>query len=140
MFVTYQPSDGERQRWEWDPDRVRQSEAEMVEKRYGKTWDQFKAGVMSGDSKARRVLLWHLLRREHHTLRYEDTPDFYVGELVVEFSTGEIAVMRDRIMKANIPDDEREQMLTALDIQMTDAIALESEMGKARSKSGDSAT
>jgi len=140
MFVTYQPSDGERQRWEWDPDRVRQSEAEMVEKRYGKTWDQFKAGVMSGDSKARRVLLWHLLRREHHTLRYEDTPDFYVGELVVEFSTGEIAMMRDRIMKANIPDDERDQMLTALDIQMTDAIALESEMGKARSKKSDTAT
>lgn len=140
MFVTYQPSDGERQRWEWDPDRVRQSEAEMVEKRYGKTWDQFKAGVMSGDSKARRVLLWHLLRREHHTLRYEDTPDFYVGELVVEFSTGELAVMRDRIMKANIPEDEREQMLTALDIQMADAAALESEMGKARSKKSDTAT
>lgn len=136
MYVTYKPADGDAQRWEWNPDRVRQSDAELIEKRYGgKTWDQFKAGVMSGDSKARRVLLWHLLRREHHTLRYEDTPDFYVGELVVEFGVAEVAVMRDRILKASIPDDERDQMLTALDIQMADAIALESELGKADSNS-----
>lgn len=133
MYVTYKPSDGDEQRWEWNPDRVRQSDAEMVEKRYGKTWDQFKAGVMSGDSKARRVLLWHLLRREHHTLRYEDVPDFYVGEMLVEFDVAEIDFMRDRIMKASISDDERDQMLTALDIQMADAIALESDLGKADS-------
>lgn len=136
MYVTYKPTDGDAQRWEWNPDRVRQSEAELIEKRYGgKTWDQFKAGVMSGDSKARRVLLWHLLRRAHHTLRYEDTPDFYVGELVVEFNVAEIDLMRDRLMKASVSDDDREQMLTGLDMLMADAIALDADLGKADSNS-----
>lgn len=129
MIVTYSPEDGESRRWEFDPDRVRQSEAEMVEKRYGRTYDQWRQAVIQGDSKARRVLLWHLLRREHHTLRYEDTPDFYTGELTVEFSRGELLTIRDRVMKANLSDEEREQILTALDIEITDAIG--DEEGKA---------
>lgn len=129
MIVTYSPEGGESRQWHFDPDRVRQSEAEMVEKRYGRTYDQWRQAVIQGDSKARRVLLWHLLRREHHTLRYEDTPDFYTGELKVEFSRGELLTIRDRVMKANLSDEEREQILTALDIEITDAIG--DEEGKA---------
>ena len=135
MFVTYQPEGEKPQRWEFDPDRVRQSRAEIIEKRFGKNWDQFRAGVQSGDSKARKVLLWHLISLEHHTLRYEDVPDFCMGELKVEHSRGELLVLRDRLAKVNLPEDEREQMLTALDIEITDAIASEDDLGKAPSPS-----
>lgn len=136
MFVTYAPDGGSQERWEFDPDKIRQSRAEIIEKRYGKNWDQFRAGVQSGDSKARKVLLWHLRSLEHHTIRYEDTPDFCMGELKVEHSRGELIALRDRLEKANLPDDEREQMLTALDIEITDAIDSEVEVeGKATSPS-----
>jgi hypothetical protein len=129
MFVTYTPEgtpEGEGQRWEFNPDRVRQSVAEMIEKRFGANWDNFRQGVQSGNAKARRVLLWHLLRvGGHHTLRYEDTPDFYMGEVVVEHSHAELLRLRDRLEKANLDDAEREQARTALDIELTDALTRE---------------
>lgn len=111
----------------------------MCEKRFGGAWDEFKAGVMQGQSKARRVLLWHLLRRQHHTLKYEDVPDFYTGELKVEWTTSELAAIRDRVAKAKLGDKERDDMLTALDVQMTEAIEVE-ELGKAGSNNGGSST
>jgi hypothetical protein len=137
MFVTYMPEDSGQQRWEFDPAKVRQSRAEQIEKRYGKNWDQFQAGVQSGDSKARKVLLWHLMSLEHHTIRYEDMPDFCMGEVKVEHSRGELLKLRDRLEKANLADDEREQMLTALDIEITTAMESETDAGKALSPSDD---
>lgn len=136
MHVTYRPEDGGPQQWNFDPGRVRQSEAELIEKRYGHNWDKFRADVQSGSIKARRVLLWHLLRLEHHTLRYEDVPDFYTGELLVEHSAAELAVLKDRLMKASLPEDEREQMVVALDVEITEAIARGEQIeGKASSNS-----
>lgn len=123
MFVTYKPetADGDPQRWEFDPGRVRASEAEMIEKRYGDKWDQWRNDVRAGSAKARRVLLWHLLRQAHHTLRYEDVPDFLMDELLVEHSVGELVELRDRLMKANVSDTDREQLMTALNIEITEA-------------------
>jgi hypothetical protein len=137
MFVTYSPEGQPEQRWEFNPDRVRQSDAELIEKRYGQNWDAFRAGVQSGSAKARKVLLWHMLRREHHTLRLEDVPDFFMGELKVEHTRGELTVLRDRLAKANLPEGEREQMMTALDIEITDALDSESDLGKATSNSDE---
>jgi hypothetical protein len=139
LIVTYSPADGDRQRWEWDPDKVRTSEAEIVEKRHGGTWDQFKAAAMQGESKARRVLLWHLLRREHHTLKFEDLPDFLTGELQVEFTRSEIALIRDRVSRAQMAESERQDMLTALDLQMSEAVDGEP-AGKAGSSNGERPT
>jgi len=133
MLVTYTPEDGDRQTWEFNPGRVRQSETEIIEKRYGKTYEAFKEGVTSGDSRARRVLLWHLLRRDHHTLRFEDTPDFFMDELVVEYSRDEMLDLRDRIVKANLPEDERTDILAALDLELGDVVDGE---GKAVAPSG----
>ena len=135
MFVTYTPEGGDVQRWEFDPGRVRQSEAEILEKRYGGTYDKLRASIVTGESRARKVLLWHLLRRDHHALRFEDTPDFFMDELKVEHSHGELLTLRDRVLKANLPEDERDAVLTALDIELTDAIAGEEE-GKATAPSG----
>lgn len=140
MRVTYTPEDGDQQDWEWDPDRVRQSHAELVEKRYGRPWELFVVDVQAGNAKARRVLLWHLMCRQHHTLRYEDTPDFYMGELKVEHSLDELTEIRDRTLKANMPEDERQELLTALDLGITEQLAKGEEPGKAPSPASEGAT
>jgi hypothetical protein len=146
MLVTYAPAAADVQRWEFDPDRVRASEAELIEKRAGMSYDVWRADVLKGSIRARRVLLWHLIRRVHNALRYEDTPDFLTGELRVEFSVAELLGMRDRLGKAKLPDDEREQITTALDIEIGEAMTrdgiteADESAGKAPSPSVDGAT
>jgi hypothetical protein len=141
VFVTYSPEDGTPQSWEFDPDRVKQSEGEMCEKRFGGNWSEFVTGVQAGSLKARKVLLWHLLRRQHPMLRFEDVPDFLTGELKVEHSVTELTEVRDRVLKADLDDATRGQVLAGVDIALTDALAREGldsetdvDAGKAPSK------
>lgn len=130
MKVTYTAGEGDITVWDFDPDEVPQSQAEMVEKRYGKNWDSFLVDVRAGSAKARRVLLWHLLRQAHHTLRYEDTPDFKMGAVKVSHSVEELLEVRERVEKSNLPDEDREGILAALDVEISEGMA-EAESGKA---------
>jgi phosphodiesterase/alkaline phosphatase D-like protein len=130
MFVTYtpqDPADGEPREWTFTAGRVRASEAQLLEREFGENWDNFTMGVQSGSMKARRVLLWHLLRRDHPMLRFDDVPDFFADELTVEMEVAELAPMIDRISKANLPAEKREQIVAALDLAMSDAMAREDE-------------
>lgn len=130
MFVTYKPEDGDVQRWRFDPGRVRASKAEMIEKRFGQNWDVWLANVQSGSMKARRVLLWHLLTLAHNGLRFEDVPDFFADELLVEHSVDELTEIRDRVAKSTkIPEEQRDMMLDALDVEMTEAMDREEATG-----------
>jgi hypothetical protein len=147
MFVTFSPADGDAQRWSYDPDEVMASKAEMIEKRFGASWEAFGAAVIQGSMRARRVLLWHLMTLTHPSIRYEDVADFRSKDLLVEFSAAELVRMRDRLAKANLPEAEREQITTALDIQITDAMAREeldtrpaADSGKALSSADASST
>lgn len=90
MHVTYAPEGGDQQSWDWDPKRVRVSEQVIVEKQYGDSWSTFVQGALSGQAAARRVLLWHLIRRDHPAHQLRDTPDFMGFELVVTQSFAEI--------------------------------------------------
>lgn len=125
MHITYKPEDGEQQVWEFDPGRIRAGVAEVIEKRFGANFDMWRDGVRAGNAKARRVLLWHLLRQTHATLRYEDTPDFYMDELLVEFSVSELLELRERLERASMDESMREQVRTGLDLEITDAMARE---------------
>lgn len=131
MFVQYKPKDGEAQQWDFDPDEVRQSQAEMVEKRYGANWDAFLAAVRGGEAKARRVLLWHLIRLTHHTLRIEDVPDFRMGELTVEYSSTELRQLKDQLDRIDpnaLPEDQAAELdLTRARVmqELTDALLRE---------------
>jgi hypothetical protein len=125
MHVTYSPEDGDRQEWTFKPGRVRSSEAATMEKAFGGTWDELTLGVQGGNTRARRVMLWHLLRREHARMLYEDTPDFYADELAVEFSVDELTPMRDRIQKSSMSEDQRDQLLAALDLAISEAMERE---------------
>lgn len=139
MIVTYTPEGGEKQEWVWDPDKVRAVEGELIEKRFGDTYDKFKAAVQSGSIKARRVLLWHLQKRAHPTLRHEDV-DFDAGELKVEMSRTELEQLRERLAThKGMDESERERMLAALDSEIETAPSGGGE-GKALSKSSSDAT
>lgn len=145
MFVTYRPEDGDEQAWTFDPAKVRSSKAEMIEKRFGDSWDKWKVAVQSGSMRARRVLLWHLLTLQHHGLRFEDVPDFLAGELVVQHSASELRQIRATVVKAKVPDAEKETILASLDGEIEEqeqkeaADGAEPE-GKARSKRAANAT
>ncbi|WP_328465541.1 hypothetical protein OHA21_43855 [Actinoplanes sp. NBC_00393] len=115
MLVTFKPEGSEPQSWEWIPGRVKISEAALVEKVYGKTWEQFAQEVQQGSARARQVLLWHLQRRDHPTLRLEDAPDFCADELTIEYSIDELRGIRDSVAKSGMPQADREMALASLD-------------------------
>ena len=132
MKVTYLPEGEPEQAYDFDPDRVRVAEAEMIEKRFGGTFQEWRAGITQGNARARRVLLWHLMRRTHHTLRYEDTPDFAFGDLKCEHDRAELVEIRERLAKSNHP--RREELLSALDVEISETEGeVEEAEGKATS-------
>jgi len=121
VIVTYAPDGQEPQRWDWDPTKVRAVEAELIEKRFNGTWDSFRMAVLEGSVRARRVLLWHLLKRQHPILRLGDV-DYGLGELTVEMTRAELMEFRGAVVKAKgITDEEREKALRALDAEIESA-------------------
>lgn len=130
MWVEYKPEDpavsGDGGRWKFDADRVLGAHAEMIERRFGETWEQFTAAVVQGSVKARRVLLWYFRMKEHPGYRLEDLPDFYVGELKVTYGVADLAGIKEGILKASWDTPEqKEQALTAVDLMLSEAIAEE---------------
>lgn len=136
MLVTFSPGDGDPQTWAWSPGRVLVSEAAIVEKVYGKTWEMFAAEVQQGSAQARRVLLWHLQRRTHSMLRFEDAPDFYADQLVIEYDAVELREMRDGVESAGMPQAERDIALAAIDREIASAEERGATGGKAASSGG----
>lgn len=122
MYVTFKPEGHEPQSWDFDPTRVKASVCEMIEKRAGEPFEAWVMSIRSGKARARRVLLWHLISRQGHVLKYEDTPDFAFGELTVEHSVHEIATLRDQFDKMKFDDpDQKAQILAMLDADLAEA-------------------
>jgi hypothetical protein len=137
MFVTYQPEGAssplER---EFQPGRIRESRAEMIERRYAKLlgekfvpFEQWRMAVLQDGAAARRVLLWHVLSIDHPTVRIEDV-DPYRDELIVQASKSELGELRETLASAGGMDDaQRETMLAMVDAQIE--AAPDDGMGKA---------
>jgi len=122
MIVTYTPQGTDQPRtWSFDPEDVPESMAEVIERRFGgdnPTYEAWQQGILHGSARARRVLLWHLLQREHPTIRYEDV-DPTRKQLTVQFTRTELYAMKDRVQATRkMPAEQREQILLALDIQL----------------------
>jgi hypothetical protein len=133
VIVNYRPGGEAAQQWEWHADEVSAGEAELIEKRFEGTWDGFLLAVTQGSMRARRILLWHLLRSEHPTLKLDDL-QFKVGELSVDFDKTELQQMYDEAVKRSdqIPEDKRELVLSVLRMELDKAGGAPA--GKARSK------
>lgn len=132
MIVTYAPEGGQSQRWQFAPSAVKARQAEDIERRYGNGWAAWVNAVRDGSAAARRVLLWHLLRRDHAALRYDDTPDFAMGELVVELDTAELQAIRDRATgNADLDAEVRDEIVAAIDAEIKEAQAKADAAGEA---------
>ncbi len=125
MRVTYSPADGTPQTWDFKPLLVRAAAAEVIEKRSELRYDEWIDATLAGSVKARRVLLWHLHAITYPVYKFEDTPDFAMGELVVDRDLDELIEWRKVIESYKGADKIREQGLAEVD----DLIAAEQERG-----------
>lgn len=138
MIIKYTPEDGAAQEWAYAPLKVRQSEAEMIEKRSGMEWDAFNKALLSGNARARKVVLWHCLRKDHPIFRWEDVPDFAMSEVQIEFDAKELGDIRAAVEKSkDMADDIKSEALRVLDEQLSE---LPVDEGKAPLSDSDSVT
>lgn len=119
MLVIYSPEDGDTQQWEFTARKVRVLDAERIERRYDAPFAQWADDINKGVMSARRILLWHLLARTHKGYRWDDTPDFAVGEIEIKLTRDEIQLMREKAEgSTDLEPEIREMLLAALDAQI----------------------
>lgn len=89
--LVYTPEGADRQEFDFDPDNPLSIEAEAVEAVGGDVWDSWPAFLMKvadGNTRARRGLLWMMLRRGNPQLRFSDLvfrlDEFGIEEVEVE--------------------------------------------------------
>src|SRR5437879_3742757 len=117
MIVKYAPSGGETSEWTYKAEDLPSSDAEDIEDAMGVTFDEYQVKLMTGGAKARRALLWVLLRRENKILKFENV-SFKMGELSVDFDAEELGRIKDAIQKdKTISEAVREQALAAIEEQ-----------------------
>jgi hypothetical protein len=118
--LVYTPDGGEAQTWVYRPNKIRSTDAELIENRVNMPWGDFNQALARGSILCRRALLWHFLRQTHPTIRFEDV-DFALDELKLEFDRDEWATIREQVattkLPSGTPEELRETMLAELDKQ-----------------------
>lgn len=123
MKVKYSPEGGGVREWEFAAAKVRASDAEMVENRWRghgepQTFEGWRANLMQGSARAARILLWLLLKRETHTLRFEDV-DPLMGEIELDLDLAEMREIRESVSgkraKTPVEREEKLERLAVLD-------------------------
>lgn len=146
MKVVYTPEGETAQEWNFRPARIRESRAEMIERRYAKligeksvSFEQWRMALLQDEASARRVLLWHLQSLTHPQLRVEDV-DYLRGDLKITASKFELGELRLSVETAGgVEEQQRAAMLAAIDAQIADAPD-DDEQGKALSPTSGDAT
>lgn len=132
MLVTWDPEDGsEQQSWDFDPGDVPFSRVKQIEQHYGKGYDTWKVGLMSGEVFARGVLLWYMLTLVHPKLQFKDLPDFRVRQLTVTQGTRELLDLQKRVAKMRLSDEDRERFDLQFEVEMQEAMEREGIEGTA---------
>lgn len=135
MILTYEPDGEERQEWQVRLGKLRSMETEAIERVTGLDWGtEYKQRLLQGNMRARRALLWTLLRRQHPKLQFADV-DFADDEVVLRMDTEELAEQRGVVEKLDLPDLEKSAALALIDEQMITAPA---PPGKAPASNGES--
>lgn len=114
MKVTYTPEDGDEQVFDYNPNKLMSAEREALEKRTGKSFNEFAMGVLRGNALCRRALLHVLLKRQHPGIAFDDV-DFCWDELTVEMTKGEITLAVARLREKGGDEDLAESMLKDYD-------------------------
>lgn len=97
MLLVYQPEGSEEpQVFPYDPRKLMSVERELVEKLTGFDYATWTQKVMVGHSRARRSLLFVMLKRQHPKLRFDDV-DFAWDELTIQHSRQEYDSIIDQV-------------------------------------------
>ena len=142
MIIKFTPEGQDAREWTFEPRKVKQSVAEMIEKRAGCGFNEWVLAVRQGSAKAWKVLVWHLLCRETgYALRWEDVPDFAMGDIEIGLDLAEWLQTRETAADSPaLTDDEREAALAQIDGEIEKLAGKAVIEGKALSRSDDTAT
>jgi hypothetical protein len=131
MYVTYMPDEGDKQEFIFNPNDINNFDAESIESVTGWDWDEFYMHLQKGSTKARRALLWVLLRAQHRGLQFRDV-QFKKKQLEVEYDKSEVQELIDNINASpERPDVDRQAILDQLDREMEKAREVPDMEGKA---------
>lgn len=131
MYITYRPvGDGEPQEFVFLPGKTPTFDSEAIERVTEWTWDEFMTNLQKGSLKARRALLWILLRRQHRGIQFKDV-SFTPDEVNVEYDVFELTQLRRDIEDSPRSDEEKEPFLAYVDREIEKARPAPDESGKA---------
>lgn len=117
MIITYAPAGGDERTWDYKAEDLPSADAEDIEDAVGDTFDQFQVKLMTGGAKARRALLWVLLRRDTPGLRFSDV-SYRMGEVTAEFDAAELAKLRQAVLDSRELDEkDKAAALAVIDAQ-----------------------
>ena len=93
MQFVYKPEGAEPRKWDFDPSKLLNVEAEAIERQTGLTYAEWGEAVTKGSMTALHGLLWVLLKRDQPTLKY-DAVQFCLADLDFEVDDDESAQIR----------------------------------------------
>lgn len=106
MYIKYTPAVGEEpQELYFQLAKLMSVEAEKIEEITGWSFEEFQTRLVKGFVKARRVLLWVLLKRTHPSLKLADL-DVPVDAIVMEFDRDEFDAMIEAMRKAEASEQD----------------------------------
>jgi hypothetical protein len=140
VLLIYMPQDGERQEFPFKPNRLLSVEAEAIEDVGGESWSshaEWWSKLGAGNFKARRALLWVMLRRANPRLRFAEVV-IYVDELLLDYDEDERARIRERIESSDMDANEKAANLRLLDDgESTELPAEDGEVPEGKSPTSD---
>jgi hypothetical protein len=81
--------------------------------------------VRVGNIKARTILLWYLLQRDHPKTALNDVPDFKRKQLQVQMSVAELQELRAKMAKQKMEEATREAFEAQFDVDIAEAMERE---------------
>ncbi len=104
MHVTWNPEyGGEVIELEFKPDDdLMSKEAADIETQFGAPIEQSINELRMKRVKARRLLLWWMLRQNHRRLAFKDIPDFRLRQLTVEMDVEELRELWKRLLQTKM--------------------------------------
>ncbi len=120
MLLIYKPEGADERRWTFAPDKLLSSEAEAIEKVTEMTYQEFGQALVKGSMRARRALLWVMLKREDPPLRITQV-DPPTGSIGVDYEQHELKAIRDALLEdRELSDSDRNQAIAAMDEMIAD--------------------
>lgn len=115
MIITFTPAEGEKRVWEFTKSTLMSVEAEVVEEKSGKTFDETIEAAFKGSARARRAIVYVLEKRTHPTLAWAAF-DYPVDAVEIQFDRDEIGRLREELEKrSGLSDAERADVLVSLE-------------------------